>query len=267
MQFKLKKFKKTVWDYYCKYGRKKLSWRHTRDPYKILVSEVMLQQTQVARVLKYYPKFLEAFPSFEKLARASLKKVLRVWQGMGYNRRAVALKKLASIIIDHYGGELPRDVETLKSLPGIGPATAGAIMAYAFSKPSVFIETNIRRVFIHEFFARRKKINDRETLRLVELTVGRKNPREWYWALTDYGTMLAAREKENPNVRSTAYRKQPKFEGSNRQARGRVLKLLLARGRVAKKEMRRFQAVVPELIREGFIRIKNGTYRLGRLNK
>jgi A/G-specific adenine glycosylase len=248
-----------------------MRWRKTKDPYKILVSEIMLQQTQVPRVEKFYPKFVKAFPNFCVLARAPLKSVLRLWQGMGYNRRAIALKKLAQEVVEKHDGELSNTIEGLVRLPGIGQATAGAIMAYAFNLPVAFVETNIRRVFIFHFFSgprnksgmtKGKKVDDREILKLVEHTVDRRNSREWYWALMDYGTMLAAQEKENPNVRSVRYRKQPKFEGSRRQMRGRVLKLLVKKGSVSRAGLKEFRSVIPELLREGFIKEVKGRYGL-----
>ncbi|OGL78248.1 hypothetical protein A3J43_03275 [Candidatus Uhrbacteria bacterium RIFCSPHIGHO2_12_FULL_54_23] len=251
-----------------------MRWRKTRDPYKILVSEIMLQQTQVKRVEKFYPKFIGAFPNFRALARAPLKSVLKIWQGMGYNRRAMALKKIAQKIDTEYHGKLPDDIETLKLLPGIGEATASAVIAYAFNRPVAFVETNIRRVFIFYFFtekhtpssrlplSRGRSIRDQEILKLVAQTLDRKNPRAWYWALMDYGVMLAAREKENPNTRSARYRKQSRFEGSRRQMRGMVLRLLLAQGSATRRELKEFQNALPGLLREGFIKKAKGAYRL-----
>ena len=265
------KFRKVIWNYYYSYGRHTLPWRRTRDPYRILVSEIMLQQTQVERVLKFYPKFIRAFPDFTALARAPLKSVLKYWQGMGYNRRALALKKIAQKVITEFHGRLPHDLDELQSLSGIGQATAGAIAAFAFNRPVVFIETNIRRVFIFYFFfgsrnksgmTVRKEVDDKEILKLVEATLDRKRPCEWYWALMDYGTMLGKIKSDNPNRRSSAYRRQSKFEGSRRQLRGEVLRLLLKKKNVSKAALKEFSAVLPELLQEGFIRESKGEYRL-----
>lgn len=289
------KFRKVIWNYYYSYGRHTLPWRRTRDPYRILVSEIMLQQTQVERVLKFYPKFIRAFPDFTALARAPLKSVLKYWQGMGYNRRALALKKIAQKVITEFHGRLPHDLDELQSLSGIGQATAGAIAAFAFNRPVVFIETNIRRVFIFYFFTHRhpghdpgsrekiqtkkrhdvsfgfldsrlrgndRRVSDQEILKFVKLTLDRKNPREWYWALMDYGAMLGKIERDNPNRRSSAYRRQSKFEGSRRQLRGEVLRLLLKKKNVSKAALKEFSAVLPELLQEGFIRESKGEYRL-----
>lgn len=217
-------FFELVWSFYRVHERP-MAWRETRDPYRILVSEVMLQQTQVNRVKEKYPPFIEAFPTFEALAAAPLSAVLDQWQGLGYNRRAVALHRAAGIVVSDWGGLLREDPADLVTLPGIGKATAASIAAFAFNNPTVFIETNIRRVFIHCFCADRDGVTDREILPLVERTLDRKNPREWYYALMDYGTFIAANHP-NPNRKSAHYTKQSRFEGSDRQVRGRILRLL-----------------------------------------
>jgi len=224
------KFRKQVRMHY-RIHQRDLPWRRTRDPYRILVSECMLQQTQVARVLKFYPRFLKQFPSLRVLARAPLPKVLRAWQGLGYNRRALNLKRATEIIFRQYHGEIPRDEKQLRALPGVGQSTAGAIMAFAFGKPAIFIETNIRRAYIHFFFPKKQKVCDEDILKLITKTLDHKNPREWYWALMDYGAMLGTRET-NPNTKSAHYRKQPAFRGSTRELRGKILKLLLTTKRI-----------------------------------
>ncbi|MEK7541533.1 MAG: A/G-specific adenine glycosylase [Patescibacteria group bacterium] len=225
---KLSAFRRTIWNYYRRSGRV-LPWRKTRDPYRILVSEVMLQQTQVDRVIPKYPSFLRRFPNVASLARAPLTAVLRVWQGLGYNRRALYLQRAAQAIVARHGGRVPRGPEVLVILPGIGPATAGAIAAFAFQKPVPFLETNIRRVYIHFFFPKSRRVPDARILRLVAATASRKNPREWYYALMDYGAMLGKEKgSTNPNRRSRQYARQPRFEGSRRQARGAILRAILA---------------------------------------
>jgi len=219
------RFRGTVYGYYRDRARA-LPWRKTNDPYKILISEVMLQQTQVARVIGKYEGFIRAFPDIESLARASLHQILTVWQGLGYNRRALALKRAAQIVVAHYGGRIPSSIESLKALPGIGSVTAHAICAFAFNEPTVFIETNIRTVFIHHFFENASDINDKEILPLVARTLDHANPRIWYYALMDYGVALKKRHG-NPSRRSARYRRQSPFEGSNRQIRGMILQTLL----------------------------------------
>ncbi|NUN23224.1 MAG: A/G-specific adenine glycosylase, partial [Candidatus Jettenia caeni] len=192
----IKKFQKVIYSYYQEYGRN-LPWRITQEPYHILVSEIMLQQTQVQRVIGKYESFIQVFPNFYSLSRAPLKMVLKEWQGLGYNRRAMALKRIAQKVIEEFGGVLPSSVDALITFPGIGRATASAISAFAFHKPTVFIETNIRRVFIHSFFHDETNIKDTEIILLVEKTLDVSNPRNWYYALMDYGVMLK-KDYENP---------------------------------------------------------------------
>jgi A/G-specific adenine glycosylase len=218
-------FQKIILSFYNHEGRD-MPWRHTTNPYHILVSEIMLQQTQVDRVRKKYPEFITAFPTYASLAEAPLHEVLAVWQGMGYNRRAIAVQACARKVMDEYNGILPSDAEALKTLPGIGHATACSIAAFAFNKPVVFIETNIRRVFIHFFFFDRSSIHDREILPLAEQALYRKNPRVWYWAMMDYGAALK-NAIPNPNRKSAHYTKQETFKGSDRQIRGIVIRALL----------------------------------------
>ncbi|MGQ9529432.1 A/G-specific adenine glycosylase [Chloroflexus sp.] len=123
-----------------------LPWRRTRDPYAIMVAEIMLQQTQVDRVIPKYHAFLATFPTLTALASAPTAEVIRVWAGLGYNRRAVNLQRAAQIIVEQYGGKVPDSVTVLRTLPGIGPYTAGAIACFAFEQDVVFLDTNIRRV-------------------------------------------------------------------------------------------------------------------------
>ncbi|HSQ93670.1 MAG TPA: A/G-specific adenine glycosylase, partial [Methanoregula sp.] len=175
----VRKFRDLVLTHYRCHGRD-LAWRRTTDPYHILVSEIMLQQTQVERVSRKYPEFIAAFPDFPTLAEAPLSDVLGIWQGMGYNRRAIALQKCARRVVEEFGGTLPQDPDILATFPGIGKATAASICAFAFNRPVVFIETNIRTVFIHYFFKDTNPVHDTAILPLVKKTVDRKNPRVWY---------------------------------------------------------------------------------------
>ena len=224
---------KLVWEarrYYHEEARAHLPWRATRDPYKILVSEVMLQQTQVERVIPYYKKFIRTFPSARVLARVSLANVLHVWQGLGYNRRAKYLHEAAKTINDKYNKynkRFPDTVEEIEALPGVGHYTARAIVAFAFNKPEVFVETNIRTVFFYHLGPRRK-LSDKQLLPLVEraLAQSRMEPREFYAALMDYGAHLK-RQGIKLNSKSAHYKKQSAFEGSTRQVRGAILRELL----------------------------------------
>ncbi|MBI2633656.1 MAG: A/G-specific adenine glycosylase [Parcubacteria group bacterium] len=232
-------FRKIIYDYYRANGRK-LLWRETIsiNPYYILVSEVMLQQTQVDRVKEKYMEFIKAFPTIRFLARAPLRKILRVWQGLGYNRRALSLKNLAMIVCKKYDGTLPKSVEALDALPGIGYATASSICAFAFNAPTVFIETNIRSVFIFFFFWNKKNVFDKQIASLVEKTLDSKNPRVWYWALMDYGAMLK-KEYPNPSRASARHHQQSPFANSHRQLRGQILKFALARQTINEKDIKR----------------------------
>ncbi|KAB0672524.1 A/G-specific adenine glycosylase [Oryzomonas sagensis] len=204
-----------------------MPWRETRDPYCILISEIMLQQTQVERVKAKYAEFLAAFPTLADLAAAPLPEVLRVWQGLGYNRRALALKRCAEEIVERFAGNFPTTIEALESLPGIGPYTARAVATFAFGAVEAFIETNIRTVFIHFFFHGRDKVGDREIMPLVGATLDRADPRTWYYGLMDYGALLK-QSYPNPGRRSAHHTRQSRFEGSNRQLRSRMLRAVMA---------------------------------------
>ena len=263
---RVRSFRKKVCDHYDAHGRD-LPWRKRINPYRVLVSEIMLQQTQVDRVIEKYKEFLAAFPGFPALAEAPLPKLLKIWSGMGYNRRALALRALAQKVMAEHKGRLPSDPESLLALPGIGPYTAGAISAFAFNDPVIFLDTNIRRVFIHEFFADRESVRDEELLPLIERTLDRQDPRRWYNALMDYGTMLK-QEHGNPNRRSAHYSRQSPFEDSNRQVRGAVLKALvqespLSAGELVRRtgmEAMRVKKNLDQLAREGFIAERKGRY-------
>jgi A/G-specific adenine glycosylase len=260
--------RRVICHYFGHQGRQ-MAWRETDNPYHIFVSEVMLQQTQVERVKVKYPGFIERFPDFASLAAAETKDLLAEWQGLGYNRRALSLRNAAQMVVETFGGDLPGTVEDLESLPGIGRATASSIAAFAFNAPTVFIETNIRRVCIHFFFRDRTDVTDAEILPLVAMTLDREHPKEFYWGMMDYGTMLKKRYP-NPNRRSASYAKQTKFEGSDRQIRGKVLRILLEKECADPLSLFREAGVEPEkgalilrkLIAEGFVAEEDGTYRL-----
>ena len=247
-------FQKLIYLFYPEHGRD-FPWRTTHSPYHILVSEIMLQQTQTERVAEKYEQFINAFPNFSSLARAPFYKILRAWQGLGYNRRALALKKIAQRVMTKFHGNLPSSVEALMTLPGIGRATASAISAFAFNEPAIFIETNIRRVFIHHFFQNESSIKDTEILPLVEQTLDTSNPRRWYYALMDYGAALK-REGQNPNRRSAHYQKQAPFEDSNRQIRGMILKALIMKSNVSEREIVRRLKMNPERVRRNLIQLQ-----------
>jgi len=222
-------FQKTVYRYFNNHGRAHLPWRTDYQPYHILVSEIMLQQTQVDRVIEKFNAFITAFPTISSLADAPLDAVLDRWQGLGYNRRAKSLRGCARMIIEECNGTLPDDPEALKKLPGIGPATAASIAAFAFNKPTLFLETNIRTVYIHHFLNDAESVDDEHILPIAEAALDRRNPRKWYSALMDYGSILK-KEVGNLTRRSKTYKKQSPFIGSRRQVRGKILKVLLDNG-------------------------------------
>ena len=265
-----------------------LPWRRTRDPYAIWISEVMLQQTQTTRVDGRWQRWLARFPSVGALAEADAADVLDEWQGLGYNRRALALHRAAGAVME-LGGELPEDAKGLEALPGIGPATAAGIRAFAFDLHSVYLETNVRSVFLHELFPGEEGVSDRALVPLVGATCPEDasdpadDPRTWYYALLDYGAYLK-RTVPNPSRRSRTHARQSRFEGSHRQKRAELLRVLLAhRGEpdglsfaaiceelasVEEKAGRRpicapeVEALLDELSREGFCRPGEGAWRV-----
>jgi len=270
-----KSFVKTVLTHHKHSGRK-LPWRRTKDPYKILVSEIMLQQTQVERVVPKYKSFIKTFPSFAELARAPLKTVLAEWSGLGYNRRALQMKHAAEIVMRRYSGTLPRDEKTLRALPGVGPYTARALLTFIWNEPRVFIETNIRSVFITHFanlhglkHRSTRILDDEELLPLIEKTLDIKNPREWYAALMDYGAHLK-KTLPNPSRKSAHHTRQSAFKGSKRQARGVLVKALTEKSpqtlamlaRTARHTQKETRHILATLIRDGLVTQKDDTYSI-----
>lgn len=294
----ISEFKQIIWDYYSK-NKREFPWREITDPYKIFISEVMLQQTQTHRVVPKYEAFIQEFPDFPTLAQAPFSQVLNLWSGLGYNRRAMYLQKSAQLIVQTFNNKLPADPEVLITLSGIGAATAASISVFAFNTPLAFIETNIRRVFIHFFYNQiiqnrhpgkrsasridsghspsagsgrcqndEQKVHDKDLLKLVEQTLDHANPREWYYALMDYGAALPKTIK-NPNIKSAHYVKQSKFEGSIRQVRGQILRVLLDYKQLTPKQLKqlvkadkRFEQAFEQLRKERFLTIKNNIIEL-----
>ena len=228
-------------EFVAKKGRelyRDLPWRRTYDPYSIWISEVMLQQTQVSRVDGRWQRWLERFPTVDALASAAPSDVLEEWQGLGYNRRALSVHRAAQAISEA-GGVFPQDPKELVKLPGIGPATAAGIRAFAFNLHGVYLETNVRTVFLHELYPQAEGVPDSELVPLVELTCPASiagaadaaatelTPRSWYYALLDYGAYLK-KTIPNPSRRSKSHVKQSRFEGSHRQKRAELLRVLLA---------------------------------------
>ncbi len=286
-----------------------LPWRRTCDPYEIWLSEVMLQQTQVARVETRWAEWLDRFPSVFALAEAGTAEVLAAWQGMGYNRRALSLKAAAEQIAFEYDGVFPTEVRDLVALPGIGPATAQGIRAFAFDLPGVYLETNVRTVVLHHLFPDVPSVPDKELVPIVEATCPAgldllevsngagegspgayaapqdedDTPRAWYYAMLDYGAYLK-KTVPNPSRRAKAYARQSKFEGSRRQKRAEIVRMLLAAGAIgegmdapsvcsalsaserdagrAPAERALVESILADLGREGFCRENEGVWRI-----
>lgn len=293
-------FIEAVWSYYELHGRRDMPWRETHEPYQILVSEVMLQQTQVSRVIPRFHDFLALFPDVHSLAAAPLRDVIASWSGLGYNRRARFLHETARRVVDEHGGRIPKDVGVLQTFPGIGVNTAGSISCFAYNTPVVFIETNIRRAMIYHFFSKNSSqadsqpglwtgdlvaedpgdtwfqprtpeglIDDKMLLPLVEATLDHENPRTWYYALMDYGNALV-RYMPNPNRASRQYVRQSRFEGSRRQVRGRVIRMLSGVHSASAEALSdwtgtdsdRLLGVLEDLKREGLVTLSNNEWRL-----
>ena len=262
----LKEFQQFILNWYKK-NKRDLPWRRTDNPYHIWVSEIMLQQTQVARVIPKYEVFLKRFPTIQKLAKAQLKDVLSLWQGLGYNRRGKFLYLGAKYVVENLRGVIPSEQKELQKIPGIGLYIAGAISAFAYNQPAVFIETNIRTVFIHHFFKDVKLIHDKDLMVLIEKTLPRKKAHAWYSALMDYGTYLKSSGFSH-NAKSKHYTKQSKFEGSFRQLRAQILKMVLEKSRTEKQLKSALkdrtevdiQKALELLIKEKIIQKKKGKY-------
>ena len=265
-------FRKIVWEHYKDHGRSELPWRKTDDPYKILVSEMMLQQTQVERVIPYYKNFIKKYPSVRALAKAPLSDVLTLWQGLGYNRRAKFLHGASQYIVNVYGGKVPTDAAELESIWGIGPYTARAVMTFAYNHNAIFIETNIRTVIIHHFFSNpnighpmSNIVTDAEIAEILKKVLPHGRAREWYSALMDYGTHLK-RSGVKTNTKVKGYTKQSKFTGSRREVRGAILRALTEGHKTKQALLKLFPLerkeqileVLEHLTKEGMI-MQNGT--------
>ena len=241
-------------------------WRNTSDPYRIVLSELMLQQTQTSRVLPKYEEFIAVWPDFKAMASSELLELLSRWKGLGYNRRALALREIA-VRTEAWGWTLPVEEQDLLAFPMIGPATAAAVRSFCHNLPSVYLETNIRRVLIHQFHPGCDHVRDADLRSLLQrFSHLQQDHRTWYYALMDYGVYL----KElipNPNRRSASYAVQGKFENSNRQIRGMLLLLFTERGPMTARQLygslerfepQRIDACLAAMENEGFIRARGG---------
>ena len=269
MTNKEREFQAFVLDWYEKCGRHELPWRQDYNPYKILVSELMLQQTQVSRVIPKYQAFIKKYPTVQKLAKASLGDVLRLWHGLGYNRRAKFLLQCAQTVSGDYKGVFPATYDELLPLPGIGPYTAAAICAFAYNQPVELIETNVRQVYIHHFFKNKEEVTDKEILEKVRRTVPAGQSRDWYAALMDYGTHLKALNGNNTR-KVKGYSKQSKFTGSNREVRAAIVRVLTAQPRTKSQLWQELQGydqtkIKPQLdslLADQMVQIVKGKYQL-----
>jgi len=262
-------FQAFVLDWYEKCGRHELPWRNDHDPYKILVSELMLQQTQVVRVIPKFEAFITKYPTVQKLTKASLGDVIRMWQGLGYNRRAKFLLQCSQVIVSDYKRIFPESYDELLKLPGIGPYTAAAICAFAYNQPVELIETNVRQVYIHHFFKNREEVTDVEILEKVRRTVPAGQSRQWYAALMDYGTHLKSLNGNNTR-KVKGHTKQSKFKGSNREVRGAILRALAEQSRIKPKlwsalshyDQSKIQPQLDVLMTDEMVIEKKGKYQL-----
>jgi A/G-specific adenine glycosylase len=261
-------FKTEVNAFFAQQGRS-FPWRGNVTPWGVMVSEFMLQQTQTERVRLFFERWMKQWTTPALLMDASLEDVLREWIGLGYNRRCRFLKECAHIICAEYGGNVPDTPAKLIQLPGVGVYTAGAIACFAYNYPSVFIETNIRAAMLHFFFKGETAVADKVLVPLLEETLDRENPRQWYWALMDYGAVLK-KTGENPSRRSAHYTKQSAFVGSFRQLRGKVIKALAVDGKADAEELARrtgialddLYSTLSALNRDSMVAEQKGVYRI-----
>lgn len=241
----LQLFVEMIYDYRKKYGRL-FPWQETRNPYKVLLSEVMLQQTQTERVLPKYTLFLSKWPTLHDFAQATPAEVLPEWKGLGYNRRCINLLKAMKLCDNERG--IQNDQAFLLSLPSVGKSTAAAVQSFAYGEKSIYLETNIRRVLIEFFYPMQvqtgitdehtqlkgsvqsftvPEVHDKELTELLQkLLVFVPDSKQWYYALMDVGAQMK-KEVPNANKRSKHYHTQSKFEGSERQLRGQILQCLI----------------------------------------
>lgn len=245
------------------------AWRQTQDPYQILVSELMLQQTQTHRVEPKFAAFIAAYPTVAVLAQAPLRDVYALWQGLGYNRRARFLHAAAQYVVASCDGRMPDTYEQLLTLPGVGPYTAAAVAAFAYNKPVVMIETNIRTVYLHHFFPNTKDVPDSELLWLIQQTLPVRDSRRWYAALMDYGAYLKVTQP-NPSRRSKHHTKQKPFSGSVREVRGAIMRLILNKPKITVLYVeeatgfskKRIREALQSLIKDGTLNVNANQYTL-----
>ncbi len=243
-------------------NKRDLPWRTTQEPYHILVSEIMLQQTQVDRVIPYYHKWLETFPTLESLAKAEKTLILKNWSGLGYNNRPLRLQQLAQQLTQK-SLPFPTTYVSLVELPGIGPYTANAILAFAFNQSVPVIDTNIRRVLIHELHL--PEAISLENLQIIaQQCIPKDKSKLWHNALMDYGALYATSRKTGIESLS----KQSKFEGSTRQVRSNIVKYLLENKTTTLERLKslyshkEFNTILEKMLKEGLVKQKENTLTL-----
>ncbi len=261
---RIAQFQKKILSFYAE-KKRDLPWRRTTDPYAILLSEIMLQQTQVDRVVAYYKRWLEKWPTIRDLAGASRAEVFREWLGLGYNNRAKNLHEAAKIISEKYKGNVLAALEHYGELPGIGPYTAAAVHIFSANKGLITVDTNIRRILIHEFRLD-EKIADRELREIAGKCLPPGKSRDWHNALMDYGAMFLTSRKTGIRPKT----RQLQFEGSDRQVRSRILRHLLngkdcslgELRKIAGCDAKQLRRIVEGMAKDGIIGQRNGNYRV-----
>lgn len=261
----IKSFQNKILSFYKEKGRHDLPWRHTIDRYNIMVSEIMLQQTQVSRVIEKYNNWIEQFPTPQALAKARLAQVLKAWSGLGYNSRGKRLWDAAKIIVDQHNGTVPKNAETLLDLPGIGPYTARSILIFADNAPLATVDTNIRRILIHEFNLP-ETISDKDLFELAQQLFPEGKSRDYHNALMDYGATMLTSKATGIKPKTT----QSKFTGSRRFYRGQIIKYLTEHEDLSVRRAKKLfpecehdiKTIFEELITEGLIENKNSIYKI-----
>jgi A/G-specific adenine glycosylase len=255
-------------DWYARHGRD-LPWRRTRDPYAILVSEVMPQQTQVERVIPKWHAWLARFPTLEALASASRADAIRAWQGLGYNLRAVRLHAIACQCAAEFGGQLPRSVEELMRLKGIGRYTAGAVACFAYEQPVAMVDTNVRRVLARVFGVEPARVEA-----MAQSVVPVRSAYAWNQALMDLGATLCRAhqplclvcpllsECAGPRDEAPSKAPQGEFRGSRRFHRGRILDLLRGVERLPLAAVSTHHDLIARMAAEGLVEIDEDSVRL-----
>ena len=260
---KIQEFQKKVFSFYQK-NKRDLPWRKTTDPYKILLSELMLQQTQVNRVILFYEKWITRWTTIDALASATRSEVLQAWMGLGYNSRAINLHKTAQKIVTEFDRDVLEAMKQYEEIPGVGRYTSQAVQIFSTNADFVTVDTNIRRIFIKEFNLP-EKVSDKELWKLAEKCLPIGKSRDWHNALMDYGALHLTSKKTGIKPKT----QQSRFEGSDRQLRARVLRILL-QGDESLTNMSRtlnvasswLQRILEKLVSEEIISKKNNRYYL-----